>query len=74
MKWPEQSGYMRRQVLPPAYALNGAIYVLRSEVLREQKTYFTERAYGYVMPAERSMDIDTPTDALIADLLLRQKQ
>ncbi len=74
MKWPEQSGYMRRQVLPPAYALNGAIYVLRSEVLRENKTYFTERTYGYVMPEERSMDIDTPTDALIADLLLRQKQ
>jgi len=74
MKWPEEGGYMRRQVLPPAYAMNGAIYVLRSQVLRERRTYFTDRTYGYVMSAETSTDVDTPADLLVADLLLRQQQ
>lgn len=73
MTWPEQSGYLRRQILPPAYAFNGAIYVLRSSTLREKRNYFTEKTFGYVMSEENSMDIDTQSDLLIADLLLKQR-
>lgn len=69
---PEKSGYLPRQILPPAYAMNGAIYIVRSRVLLERKTYFTERTYGYVMPRERSIDIDTASDLGIADFLMRQ--
>ena len=74
MQWPEQSGYMRRQTLPSAYVMNGAIYVLRSRALRELRTYFTRRTYGYVMPVERSIDVDTPWDLKIANFLLGQQQ
>ncbi|MFJ9534508.1 cytidylyltransferase domain-containing protein [Herbaspirillum sp. NPDC101396] len=74
MKWPEQSGYLRRQVLPPAYALNGAIYVLRSRTLRENRNYFTDKTFGYVMSEENSTDIDTHADLLVADLLLKQRK
>jgi CMP-N,N'-diacetyllegionaminic acid synthase len=74
MQWPEKSGYLRRQVLPPAYAMNGAIYILRSESLREKRTYFTDRTYGYLMPAARSLDVDNKIDLQIADLLLRQAE
>lgn len=70
MDWPDNSGYLRRQILPPAYAMNGAIYVIRSTILRERKSYFTERTFGYVMPRERSLDVDTAWDLRIAEMAL----
>lgn len=70
MKWPIDSGYLRRQILPSAYAMNGAVYVLKAQTFREQRTYFTDRTYGYIMPRERSLDIDTAWDLKVADLLL----
>lgn len=61
----------RRQVLPRIYALNGAIYLARREVLLNRRTWYTKRTYAYVMPCERSLDIDTPWDLHLADLILR---
>ncbi len=63
----------QRQALPPVYAPNGAIYLARREVLLKQRTFYTDRTYGYVMPPERSIDVDSPWDLHLADLLLRQR-
>lgn len=60
----------RRQDAPPAYVLNGAIYLARRDVLLERETWYTERTYAYVMPPERSLDVDTPWDLYLADLIL----
>jgi N-acylneuraminate cytidylyltransferase len=60
----------RRQDLPAAYALNGAVYAARCDWLRRTKEFVNEETLGYVMPPERSLDIDTPFDIQIADLLL----
>jgi CMP-N,N'-diacetyllegionaminic acid synthase len=67
------AGYLRRQALPPAYAINGAIYLVRSDVLLAGKTFYAERTYAYVMPPERSLDIDTPWDLHLADLLMKER-
>lgn len=69
---PTPSGYLARQHLPPAYALNGAVYVVRRDVLVERQTFYTNRTYAYLMPAERSLDIDTPWDLHLADLILSE--
>lgn len=66
--------YTRRQDLPPVYALNGAIYLVRCEVLLEHKTFHTDHTYAYVMPPERSLDIDTPWNLYLADLILRENE
>ncbi|HZY31971.1 MAG TPA: acylneuraminate cytidylyltransferase family protein [Candidatus Methylomirabilis sp.] len=66
-------GYTRRQDLPRTYSLNGAIYLVRREILLERRTFYTERTYGYIMPSERSLDIDTPWDLYLADLILKQR-
>lgn len=71
-KWPTDGGYLQRQKLPPAYAMNGSVYVLKPTVLRERGTYFTDRTFGYVMPKERSLDIDTALDLKIANLFLSE--
>lgn len=64
-------GYLARQRLPPAYSLNGAIYLVRRSVLVERDDWYTERAFAYIMPPERSLDIDTPWDLHLVDLILR---
>ena len=61
-----------RQTLPKLYALNGAIYLARREVLLEDESFYKRRTYGYPMPPERSLDIDTAWDLHVADLVLRE--
>lgn len=65
--------YTRRQDLPPVCVLNGAIYLVRRQVLLERRTFYTDRTYAYVMLPDRSMDIDTPWDFCLADLILTEK-
>lgn len=67
---PDAPQVARRQDLPPAYALNGAIYLVRSDVLLQRRTWYTDRTYAVVMPPERSVDIDTPFDLDLAAALL----
>lgn len=65
--------YLARQKLPKSFVNNGAIYLVRRDVLMERQTLYTERSYAYVMPAERSLDIDTPWDLHLAGLILKDR-
>lgn len=65
--------YPRRQELPEVYALNGAIYLVRREILLEVKTFYTGRTYAYVMHSRHSLDIDNSWDLHLADLILKDK-
>ena len=67
-------GYLPRQELPPAYAVNGAIYLVGRDVIVNNHTFYTDRTYAYVMPPERSLDIDTPWDLYLAELILRDRR
>lgn len=58
----EVDGITRRQDLPPVYVLNGAIYIARTDWLRENKSFVGEETVAYLMPKERSLDIDTAQD------------
>lgn len=66
-------GYLRRQVLPSVYSLNGAVYLVRPKALLKHHSWFTNRTYAYVMPHERSLDIDSSWDLYVADLILKNK-
>jgi CMP-N,N'-diacetyllegionaminic acid synthase len=56
------AGVTRRQELPPVYVLNGAIYVADTAWLRKSRAFVTRDTVAHVMPAERSIDIDTDRD------------
>ena len=60
----------RRQNLPPVYALNGAVYVVAVPWFRERRTFVTPETVAYVMPPERSVDVDTAANLAAADALL----
>lgn len=49
---------------------NGAIYLIRWDFLMEGGYWYGDHAYGYVMPLERSLDIDTHADFDAAKELL----
>lgn len=68
------SRFSRRQDLPPIYAPNGAIYLVRSDVLFDRETFYTDRTYAYPMPPERSLDIDSEWDLRVANLVLADQQ
>lgn len=55
-------GITRRQELPPLYTLNGAVYVAQTDWLRRNGTFVTRETVAHVMPAARSIDIDTLDD------------
>ncbi|KMJ53608.1 acylneuraminate cytidylyltransferase [Vogesella sp. EB] len=59
---PERSTASRRQDLPAVYVLNGAIYIARVDWLRTTKSFLAEDSIAYVMPRERSIDIDNAED------------
>jgi CMP-N,N'-diacetyllegionaminic acid synthase len=59
-----------RQELPPYYRLNGAIYLSYCEHLLKEKNFFGVESYAYVMPKERSIDINDKIDFRLSELLL----
>jgi N-acylneuraminate cytidylyltransferase len=52
----------RRQDLPSAWCLNGAVYVARTEWFLGTHSFLSRETVGYPMPASRSLDIDTMAD------------
>lgn len=68
-----ESDLANRQDLRTSYYPNGAIYVFRSTLL-EVGEYYSEASYAYLMPADRSVDIDEETDLLYAEYLLKRSE
>ncbi len=64
---------LRRQDLPPVYAVNGALYYTRTNWLQQQHTFVTAETVAYVMPSERSVDLDTQLDWKLAEILLKER-
>lgn len=62
----------RRQDAPPAWEYNGAVYVINPESVRRCGFGEFTRRLPYVMPKDRSIDIDTPTDWIVAETLMKQ--
>lgn len=59
-----------RQELPIFYRLNGALYMASSDYLKAKRSFMNDDTYAYIMPRERSVDIDTAFDFAFAELLL----
>jgi len=70
----DESKYYRRQLLPPVYRLNGAVDVTWYRTVMEKGVLYSGDVRGYVMPVERSIDLDSELDFAIADLLLQRRR
>jgi CMP-N-acetylneuraminic acid synthetase len=63
-----------RAELEDVYWQNGVVDVTRREVIREQRVMIGRRVAGLVTKLEESIDIDTPLDLAMAELLYAQRQ
>jgi len=66
--------YYQRQLLPPAYRFNGGVDVMSASVIVDKKDLYGSDIRGVIMPAERSIDIDTEIDIRMAEILLEQRE
>lgn len=68
---PKNIANIRSQDLPTYYRLNGAIYIIKSDVLIATKTFFPDTdGFAYIMPTQASIDIDTQLDFITAQALM----
>lgn len=61
---------LRRQDFPPAYMINGAVYVGRVAEFIARPEFAPAGCVSIVMPPERSFDIDTAEDLVAAERAL----
>ena len=61
VKQPDKS-IIRRQDAPQVFDMNASIYIWKRKALLGYDTLFTNKTALYVMPEERSVDIDTELD------------
>ncbi len=59
-----------RQKLLEYYRVNGAIYIVNVQFLKNGGNLFGEHGYAYIMPKENSVDIDDKMDFAMAEFLM----
>lgn len=64
----------RRQDTPACYDMNASIYIWKRNTLLNSQSTITDRTLLYVMPEERSFDIDSLLDWKIVSLLAEERQ
>lgn len=59
----------------PGYILNGSfVYLVRTGALLKEKRLLTEKTRAVVLPRWRSVDIDTPEDWVMAEMILANEK
>lgn len=64
-------GVVRRQDAPKSYDMNASIYIWKREVVLNTNALFLENTGLYVMPEERSIDIDTELDYKFVEFIMK---
>ncbi|RXJ92879.1 flagellar modification protein B [Malaciobacter molluscorum] len=67
------STVVRRQDAPKSYDMNASIYIWKREVILNESSIFLEKTGLYVMPEERSIDIDTELDYKFVEFLMKEQ-
>lgn len=69
----QSAGIARRQDAPPAYDMNASIYVWKRDAFMRAPSVFYPDTGIFVMPEERSHDIDSMLDFKIVEMLLKDR-
>ena len=69
--YPEKLESRRQDLTPPAYIRNGSIYAMTWEQINVKGSRYDKDTVPYIMPEERTINIDEPIDLELARILLR---
>jgi CMP-N,N'-diacetyllegionaminic acid synthase len=64
---------VRRQDAPKSYDMNASIYIWKRDVILNENSLFLENTGLYVMPEERSIDIDNELDFEFVEFLMGKR-
>lgn len=70
---PEIPESRRQDLVPHAYIRNGSIYALTRQTILDKKSRKGNVSRPHIMPAERTVNIDEPSDLHLAEYYLKQK-
>lgn len=70
----EEKEGVRRQDLPPAYFRDGAFYSVKRDVLMKGHRLYGKVTRPYIMPPERSIDINSVSDFKLAEILMKEER
>ena len=62
----------RKQDLEKVYMPTGSMYISTPENMRKYKSFYCPRTTPYIMPPERSIDIDNEIDFMLAELVMQK--
>ena len=63
----------RQQLKPKAYIRNGSIYASKRNLLIKGKRYGTKNSIPYIMDSNKSINIDTEIDLMVAKQILKKR-
>jgi CMP-N,N'-diacetyllegionaminic acid synthase len=69
----KKGNFQRRQDCPQVFAYNGSMYLMNIETLKKRTISEFEKIKKIVMPDERSIDIDTMADWILAEFYLNRQ-
>ena len=64
---------MRRQDAPEVYDMNASIYIWKRKTLLQSDNLFSQKTSIYIMPYERSIDIDSDFEWQIVEFFLSRR-
>jgi CMP-N-acetylneuraminic acid synthetase len=67
--YPEVLESRRQDLTPPAYIRNGSIYAMTLNQIKVNGSRYDKNTVPYIMPEERTINIDEPIDLELARLL-----
>ena len=70
---PEGSRLERRQDAPPVFDMNAAVYVWNRDAFFEHMDVFYPDTLLFVMPEDRSHDIDSALDFHLVETLMERR-
>lgn len=62
-----------RQLLPPVFIVNGALYATKRDVFMNKNSFQGDTCIGFEMPHSKSINIDTEFDFLLAEYELKKR-
>lgn len=69
----EPEGMRRQDYKPEAYMRNGAVYLVRRDVVMEKGSLRGDTCCPYIMPPERSVGVDSEIDLAMLEVLLQRR-
>lgn len=67
----KKGNFTTRQSAPKVFDINASVYVWWKDIFKKKKSIFSKRTQIYIMPKERSIDIDDYYDFKIVEMFLK---